>query len=78
MVTEVIKDLVENEGKKYDVCVAIGPMIMMKFVCRLTKELGIPTTVSYTHLPQGQAGGYRNPPAQHDRMVGGLCQCAYE
>ena len=46
MVTEVIKDLVENEGKKYDVCVAIGPMIMMKFVCRLTKELGIPTIVS--------------------------------
>ena len=31
MVTDVIKDLVENQGKKYDVCVAIGPMIMMKF-----------------------------------------------
>ena len=27
-----------NEGKKYDVCVAIGPMIMMKFVCILTKK----------------------------------------
>ena len=38
MVTEVIKDLVENQGKKYDVCVAIGPMIMMKFVCKLTKD----------------------------------------
>ena len=46
MVTEVIRDLVENQGKKYDVCVAIGPMIMMKFVCKLTKELGIPTIVS--------------------------------
>ncbi len=46
MVTEVIKDLVNNEGRKYDVCVAIGPMIMMKFVCLLTKELGIPTIVS--------------------------------
>ena len=46
MVTEVIKDLVVNEGKKYDVCVAIGPMIMMKFVCKLTKELGLPTIVS--------------------------------
>lgn len=46
MVTDVIKDLVENQGKKYDVCVAIGPMIMMKFVCKLTKELGIPTIVS--------------------------------
>ncbi len=46
MVTEVIKDLVQNQGKKYDVCVAIGPMIMMKFVCLLTKELDIPTIVS--------------------------------
>ena len=46
MVTEVIKDLVNNQGIKYDVCVAIGPMIMMKFVCLLTKELGIPTVVS--------------------------------
>ena len=46
MVTEVIKDLVVNQGKKYDVCVAIGPMIMMKFVCKLTKELGLPTIVS--------------------------------
>ena len=46
MVTDVVKDLVENQGKKYDVCVAIGPMIMMKFVCKLTKELGIPTIVS--------------------------------
>ena len=46
MVTEVIKDLVVNQGKKYDVCVAIGPMIMMKFTCLMTKELGIPTIVS--------------------------------
>ena len=45
MVTQTITDLV-NEGKKYDVCVAIGPMIMMKFVCKLTKELEIPTIVS--------------------------------
>ena len=45
MVTQTIKDLVA-EGKKYDVCVAIGPMIMMKFVCLLTKELEIPTIVS--------------------------------
>ena len=45
MVTQVIKDLVA-EGNKYDLCVAIGPMIMMKFVCLLTKELEIPTIVS--------------------------------
>ncbi|MGC6174229.1 sulfide/dihydroorotate dehydrogenase-like FAD/NAD-binding protein [Lacrimispora sp. 38-1] len=46
MVTEVIKDLVVNQGKHYDVCVAIGPMIMMKFTCLMTKELEIPTIVS--------------------------------
>lgn len=46
MVTDVIEDLVKNQGRHYDVCVAIGPMIMMKFVCRLTKELELPTIVS--------------------------------
>ncbi|MBR4605595.1 MAG: sulfide/dihydroorotate dehydrogenase-like FAD/NAD-binding protein [Lachnospiraceae bacterium] len=45
MVTQTIKDLVA-EGNHYDVCIAIGPMIMMKFVCLLTKELEIPTVVS--------------------------------
>lgn len=45
MVTQTIKDLVA-EGKQYDVCIAIGPMIMMKFVCLLTKELNLPTVVS--------------------------------
>ncbi len=45
MVTQTITDLI-NEGKHYDVCVAIGPMIMMKFVCKLTKELKLPTVVS--------------------------------
>lgn len=45
MVTQTIKDLYA-EGKKYDLCVAIGPMIMMKFVCLLTKELNLPTVVS--------------------------------
>lgn len=34
------------QGKKYDQIVAIGPLIMMKFVCLLTKELEIPTIVS--------------------------------
>ncbi len=46
MVTDVVKDLVQNQGKRYDVCVAIGPMIMMKFVSILTRELNIPTIVS--------------------------------
>lgn len=46
MVTGVIEDLVKNKGIRYDVCIAIGPMIMMKFVCLLTRELGIHTIVS--------------------------------
>ena len=45
LVTDVLKKLVE-EGNKYDLCVAIGPMIMMKFAALLTKELEIPTIVS--------------------------------
>ena len=45
MGTNQLQALVD-EGKAYDHCVAIGPMIMMKFVCLLTKELGIPTIVS--------------------------------
>lgn len=45
MVTNCLKDLVAK-GNKYDHCVAIGPCIMMKFVCLLTKELNIPTVVS--------------------------------
>ena len=46
MVTKVIEDLVTKEGKVYDHCVAIGPMIMMKFCCLTTKKLNIPTIVS--------------------------------
>lgn len=45
MVTKVIQDIVDD-GNKYDLCVAIGPMIMMKFVCKLTEKLGIHTVVS--------------------------------
>ncbi|MDF2544109.1 MAG: putative protein in adh 3region [Herbinix sp.] len=45
-VNDCIKDLVNNQGKQYDLVIAIGPMIMMKFVCLLTKELGIKTIVS--------------------------------
>lgn len=45
-VNDCIKNLVNNQGKNYDLVIAIGPMIMMKFVCILTKELGIKTIVS--------------------------------
>ena len=46
MVTSKIEQLVNEEGKKYDLCVAIGPMIMMKFACLTTQKLEIPTIVS--------------------------------
>lgn len=45
-VTDCLIELVEKQGKKYDHAVVIGPMIMMKFMSILTKELNIPTTVS--------------------------------
>ena len=62
MVTVCLKDLVENEGHSYDLCVTIGPMIMMKFVCLLTKELNIPTIVSMNPVMvdgTGMCGGCR-------------------
>ena len=43
--TAMLEKLV-SEGHQYDLCVAIGPMIMMKFACLTTKKLGIPTVVS--------------------------------
>ena len=46
LVTAKIEDLIENEGKSYDTCVAIGPMIMMKFVCLTTKKYDLHTIVS--------------------------------
>ena len=45
-VTDCLLDLVNNKGKNYDHAVVIGPMIMMKFMSMLTKELNIKTTVS--------------------------------
>lgn len=49
-VTDLIKDLIDNKGKKYDEVICIGPMIMMKFVSLLTKEYGIHTIVSLNSL----------------------------
>ena len=46
MVTGCLEDLVKNQGMNFDLCVSIGPMIMMKFVCKLTEQLNIPTIVS--------------------------------
>ena len=45
-VTDILKDRI----KDYDIVVAIGPVIMMKNVCNLTKEYNIPTIVSMNPL----------------------------
>ncbi len=45
-VNDCLKYLINEEGKTYDLAVAIGPLIMMKFAALLTKELNIPTVVS--------------------------------
>ena len=50
MVTGLMKELIEGEGRKYDECVCIGPMIMMKFVCLTTKPWELQTTVSLNAL----------------------------
>lgn len=45
LVTNALEKLIE-EGNQYDEVIAIGPLIMMKFVCLLTKKYNIKTTVS--------------------------------
>ncbi len=50
MVPALMKHLIDDEGKKYDHCVIIGPMIMMKFASMATKEYDIPTMVSLNAL----------------------------
>ncbi len=50
LVTNLISELIDNQGKSYDVCVAIGPMIMMKFVCMTTLKYNLPTIVSLNAL----------------------------
>jgi ferredoxin--NADP+ reductase len=45
LVTDALKQLIES-GEQYDEVIAIGPLIMMKFVCALTKTYGVKTVVS--------------------------------
>jgi ferredoxin--NADP+ reductase len=45
LVTEALKRLIDG-GEKYDEVIAIGPLIMMKFVCATTKPYGLKTMVS--------------------------------
>ena len=60
-VTDVLKELIE-EGNNYDLVIAIGPLVMMKFVSKLTKEYGIKTIVSMNPVMidgTGMCGGCR-------------------
>ena len=61
LVTDVLKDIFDKQGKP-GLVVAIGPVIMMKFVSKLTKEYGIPTVVSLNPIMvdgTGMCGGCR-------------------
>ncbi|MDL2229042.1 sulfide/dihydroorotate dehydrogenase-like FAD/NAD-binding protein [Treponema sp. OttesenSCG-928-L16] len=61
LVTEALKRLIES-GEKYDEVIAIGPVIMMKFVCDVTKPYGIKTSVSMNPIMidgTGMCGGCR-------------------
>ena len=61
LVTDVLKKLIEA-GNEYDEVVAIGPLVMMKFVSKLTKEYGIKTVVSMNPIMidgTGMCGGCR-------------------
>jgi len=61
LVTDALKKLIDS-GEQYDEVIAIGPLIMMKFVAKLTKEYGIKTVVSMNPIMidgTGMCGGCR-------------------
>lgn len=61
LVTDALKKLIES-GEKYDEVITIGPLIMMKFVCALTREYGIKTVASMNPIMidgTGMCGGCR-------------------
>ncbi len=61
LVTTALEALI-NSGNEYDLVIAIGPLVMMKFVCLLTKKYGIKTTVSMNPIMidgTGMCGGCR-------------------
>ena len=61
LVTDALKKLLDA-GEKYDEVITIGPLIMMKFVCKLTEQYNIPTTVSMNPVMidgTGMCGGCR-------------------
>ena len=61
LVTDALRTLIE-EGNEYDEVICIGPLMMMKFVCALTKEFGVKTIVSMNPIMvdgTGMCGGCR-------------------
>ena len=61
LVTNALEALLQA-GETYDEVIAIGPLVMMKFVCKLTKEYGIKTVVSMNPIMidgTGMCGGCR-------------------
>ncbi len=61
LVTDLLREQIEG-GAKYDRVIAIGPVVMMKFVCQLTREYNIPTVVSMNPIMidgTGMCGGCR-------------------
>ena len=61
LVTDALKKLIES-GEKYDRVITIGPLIMMKLVCQLTKQYEIPTVASMNPIMidgTGMCGGCR-------------------
>lgn len=61
LVTEALKELIDA-GNEYDEVIAIGPMMMMKFVCKTTEPYGIKTIVSMSPIMvdgTGMCGGCR-------------------
>ena len=61
LVTNALEELIKA-GNQYDEVIAIGPLVMMKFVCKLTKEYGIKTVVSMNPIMidgTGMCGGCR-------------------
>lgn len=61
LVTDALRGLIES-GEKYDEVITIGPLPMMKFVCRLTKEYSVPTVASMNPIMidgTGMCGGCR-------------------
>ena len=61
LVTDALKKLLDS-GEQYDEVITIGPLIMMKFVCKLTKEYGVKTIASMNPIMidgTGMCGGCR-------------------